>query len=61
MIIVYKSKDYELQLSLLKLYGQNISAGQEIDNGGIGNRKSKSKGKKNKTVEMVEKKNLMKK
>ena len=50
MIIVYTSKDYEPQLSLLKLYGQKIPAGQEIENGGIGYRKSKSKGKKNKTV-----------
>ena len=54
MIIVYASKDYEPQLSLLKLYGQKIEPGQEIENGGfrIGyNRKtskSKSKGKKNK-------------
>ena len=50
MIIVYTSKDYEPQLSLLKLYGQKIPPGQEIENGGIGFRKSKSKGKKNKTV-----------
>ena len=48
MIIVYTSKDYEPQLSLLKLYGQKIPPGQEIENGGIGYRKSKSKGKKNK-------------
>ena len=53
MIIVYASKDYEPELSLLKLYGQKIEPGQEIENGGfrIGiNRisKSKSKGKKNK-------------
>ena len=55
MIIVYasKSKDYEPELALLKLYGQKIEPGQEIENGGfrIGlNRKtskSKSKGKKN--------------
>ena len=55
MIIVYASKDYEPELSLLKLYGQKIDLGQEqeIENGGfrIGfNRKiskSKSKGKKN--------------
>ena len=51
MIIVYASKDYEPQLSLLKLYGQKIELGQEIENGGlvIGYRKSKSKskGKKN--------------
>ena len=53
MIIVYasKSKDYEPELALLKLYGQKIEPGQEIENGGfrIGlNRKtskSKSKGK----------------
>ena len=50
MIIVYTSKDYEPQLSLLKLYGQKIPPGQEIENGGIGFRKSKSKGKKNKNV-----------
>ena len=50
MIIVYASKDYEPQLSLLKLYGQKIPLGQEIENGGVGAgyRKSKSKGKKNK-------------
>ena len=53
MIIVYASKDYEPELALLKLYGQKIEPGQEIENGGfrIGlNRKtskSKSKGKKN--------------
>ena len=46
MIIVYTSKDYEPQLSLLKLYGQKIPPGQEIENGMIGFRKSKSKGKK---------------
>ena len=51
MIIVYASKDYEPELALLKLYGQKIEPGQEIENGGfrIGlNRKtskSKSKGK----------------
>ena len=50
MIIVYASKDYEPQLALLKLYGQKMVPGQEIENGGIGigYRKSKSKGKKNK-------------
>ena len=55
MIIVYasKSKDYEPELALLKLYGQKIEPGQEIENGGFRlglNRKtskSKSKGKKN--------------
>ena len=53
MIIVYANKDYEPELALLKLYGQKIEPGQEIENGGfrIGlNRKtskSKSKGKKN--------------
>ena len=50
MIIVYTSKDYEPQLSLLKLYGQKMKPGPEIENGGlgIGYRRSKSKGKKNK-------------
>ena len=50
MIIIYASKDYEPQLSLLKLYGQRIKPGPEIENGGLGinYRKSKSKGKKNK-------------
>ena len=53
MIIVYASKDYEPQLSLLKLYGKNFVPGQGIENGGEdinggGFRRSRSKGKKNK-------------
>ena len=50
MIIVYTSKDYDPQLSLLKLYGQKFKPGEGIENGGdinVGFR-SRSRGKKKK-------------
>ena len=55
MIIVYTSKDYEPQISLLKLYGKGFRPGEGIENGGEeingGFRtksRSKSRGKKGK-------------
>ena len=53
MIIVYTSKDYDPQLSLLRLYGKNFRPGEGIENGGEGINggggfRSKSRGKKKK-------------
>ena len=48
MIIVYASKDYDPQLSLLKLYGKNFKPGEGIENGGEdinGGRRSRSRKK----------------
>ena len=66
MIIVYTSKDYDPQLSLLKLYGKGFRPGEGIENGGeeinggFGRRsKSKSRGKKQKNGGGVEEKDEM--
>ena len=52
MIIVYTSKDYDPQLSLLRLYGKNFRPGEGIENGGDvdinGGFRSRSRGKKKK-------------
>ena len=48
MIIVYCSKDYDPQLSLLKLYGTSFKPGEGIENGGEeinGGRRSRSRKK----------------